>query len=206
MAQKHEASPVRRQQIINAARKLIITKGSEHVTIKGLANEVGISEAAIYRHFNEKRDVLLLLIGEIGEALLADIKTTRGKDISVTQKIERTLRKHISSVEQRRGVTFQVIAEIISLGDRSLNARVADIVDRYIARLKLLYEEGISNGEMRRDLNPEATAILTFGLTQGMVSLWALNNYEFDLKKRFDVVFTNFQQTIAADGAKELEN
>ena len=206
MAQKHEASPVRRQQIINAARKLIITKGSEHVTIKGLASEVGISEAAIYRHFNEKRDVLLLLIGEIGEALLADIKTTRGKDISVTQKIERTLRKHISSVEQRRGVTFQVIAEIISLGDRSLNARVADIVDRYIARLKLLYEEGISNGEMRRDLNPEATAILTFGLTQGMVSLWALNNYEFDLKKRFDVVFTNFQQTIAADGAKELEN
>ena len=87
-----------------------------------------------------------------------------------------------------------------------MNARVADIVDRYIARLKLLYEEGINNGEMRRDLNPEATAILTFGLTQGMVSLWALNNYEFDLKKRFDVVFTNFQQTIAADGAKELEN
>ena len=45
-------------------------QGSEHITMKGIASEVGISEAAIYRHFNEKRDILLLLVDDVGANLL----------------------------------------------------------------------------------------------------------------------------------------
>ena len=33
---------------------------------------------------------------------------------------------HISSIEQRKGITFQVIAEIISYGDKALNKEVYD--------------------------------------------------------------------------------
>ncbi|RJO62007.1 MAG: TetR/AcrR family transcriptional regulator [Dehalococcoidia bacterium] len=202
MSLKHETGPVRRQQIIDAARKLIILKGSEHVTIKGLAHEVGISEAAIYRHFNGKRDVMLLLVDDVGANLLNDIKDSgskKGRD--VIDRLNHILNRHISAIEQRRGVSFQVIAEIISLGDRGLNARVADIVDRYIARLKTLLEEGIGTGELRKDLNAEATAVLIFGLTQGVVNLWALNNYGFDLKKRYNTLWSTLRQTITGDGA-----
>lgn len=202
MSLKHEPGPVRRQQIIDAARKLIMMQGSEHVTIKGLAHEVGISEAAIYRHFNEKRDVMLLLVDDVGANLLSDIKDSgskKGQD--VINRLNHILNRHISAIEQRRGVSFLVIAEIISLGDRGLNARVADIVERYIARLKLLFEEGVANGELRQDLDCEAIATLVYGLTQGLVNLWALNNFGFDLKKRYNTLWSTLRQTIIGNGA-----
>ncbi|MBI2858460.1 MAG: helix-turn-helix transcriptional regulator, partial [Chloroflexi bacterium] len=48
--QRH-STLVRRTEIIEAAKKIIVKFGSEHVTIKRLASEVGISQGAIYRHF-----------------------------------------------------------------------------------------------------------------------------------------------------------
>ncbi len=197
MPVKYETHSVRQQQIINAARKIIVTSGSEHVTIKRLASEVGISEAAIYRHFNEKRDVLLVLADDIGETLLDDIRYTREKGSSVLDRLDKILNKHISAIEQRRGVSFQIIAEIISMGDKELNARVAAIVDRYIAQLTSIFEEAINNGELQSDLNANAVASMVFGLTQGLVDLWALNNYKFNLKKRYNAVWSSFRQLIA---------
>jgi len=52
--QKRKETAVRQKEIISAARKLIVKYGSEHVTVKRMANEIGVSEAAIYRHFKSK--------------------------------------------------------------------------------------------------------------------------------------------------------
>ena len=54
MAQKRKSTTIRKQQIIEAARKLIIKKGSEHLTVRSIAKEVNITEAAIYRHFRSR--------------------------------------------------------------------------------------------------------------------------------------------------------
>ena len=47
MVQKRRSTAIRKQQIIDAARKLIIRRGSEHLTVRALAKEVGLTEAAI---------------------------------------------------------------------------------------------------------------------------------------------------------------
>ncbi|MCJ7655507.1 MAG: TetR/AcrR family transcriptional regulator, partial [Dehalococcoidia bacterium] len=73
MVQRHLATAVRRRQIIAAARRLIIKHGAEHVTVRRMAEEVGISEAAIYRHFKSKKDILYLLADDIEQNLLGDI-------------------------------------------------------------------------------------------------------------------------------------
>jgi AcrR family transcriptional regulator len=198
MAQNRETSAIRRQQIIEAARRLIISKGSEHVTIKGIAREVGISEAAIYRHFNEKRDVLLLLVDHIGDGLMAEVKGT-GSRGGTPERLDRILRKHISAIEQRRGISFQVIAEIISLGDKGLNARVFEILQRYITKLKSLLDEGVQKNEFRPDLDTESAATLLFSMIQGIVNLWYLSNYGFNLKRRCDTLWWTFYRTILAD-------
>ena len=62
------------EEIVTAVRKLIIIYGSENVTIKKIAQEIGISEAAIYRHFNSKKDILSFLIDDLEATLIGDIK------------------------------------------------------------------------------------------------------------------------------------
>ncbi|EFH82414.1 TetR/AcrR family transcriptional regulator [Ktedonobacter racemifer] len=53
-----------REKILEAAEKLLLLKGSAHVTTKEIAREVGLSESALYRHFDHKEDIFFALMAE----------------------------------------------------------------------------------------------------------------------------------------------
>ncbi len=197
MVQKREKTVVRQRQIIDAARKLIIKRGSEHVTVRTLAEAVGISEGAIYRHFKSKRDILSFLIDHIEESLLKDITEARDQGTSPLQALDGLMASHLSAIEQRRGISFQVIAEIISLGDRNLNKRVSGAINKYIARLEDLLSEGVRSGEIREDVDLNAAATLFFGMVQGLVSVWALSNYGFNLLEKYKPLWQLFLRSVA---------
>ena len=135
MTQKRKSTTARKQQIIEAARKLIIKRGSEHLTVRSIAKEVNLTEAAIYRHFKSKREILSFLMSYISEAMLEEIdKRPLDGNVSL-EAIDYVLNKHLSEIEQRRGMSFQVIAEILSLGDKKLNKEVYERITQYLNRL-----------------------------------------------------------------------
>jgi AcrR family transcriptional regulator len=196
--QKRQNTLVRREQIIEASRRLIIKYGSEHVTVRRIAAEIGISEGALYRHFKSKKEVLLFLIRHIEENLIGDLRK-RSPTKNILGTLEDTLRNHLSSMEQRKGMSFLVIAEIISLGDKELNKRVLEVLTKYISNIKKLLLEGIKTGEIRKDIDPEMVATSFFGTMQGLTTVWALSNYHFVLEKRFNALWDIFQQAIRKD-------
>jgi len=193
---KHKNTEVRRRQIINAARKLIIRHGSEHVTVRGIAETVGISEGAIYRHFKSKRDILSLLADDIENNLLGDVTQASAHGGSSLEILNSVLRSHLSAIEKRRGVSFQVIAEIISLGDKTLNKKISEIINKYIGCLADLLSRGVKSGEVREDINLEAAATLLFGMIQGLVNLWALSNYRFRPKENYEPLWHIFREAV----------
>jgi AcrR family transcriptional regulator len=183
--QKRRTTEVRRRQIADAARELIIKYGSEHITGRRIAKEIGITEGAIYRHFKSKRDILSFLIEDIEANLVADIERGMTSGATPLQVIDNTMKSHISSIEQRRGVTFLVIAEIISLGDKKLNRQASEVLNRYTGRIRDIISEGAKSGELRDDVAPETAAILLSATIQGLVNLWALSNYSFSLEESY---------------------
>ena len=52
----------RQQEIIGNALDLINEKGIQGLTIKNLANRLGITEPAIYRHFENKIQILVAIL------------------------------------------------------------------------------------------------------------------------------------------------
>jgi AcrR family transcriptional regulator len=180
---------IRQKEIVLAARKLIVKYGSEHVTVRRMAKEIGVSEAAIYKHFKSKKDVLSFLIDDIDLVLTEDIEKNYPGSLTSINILEKIMLDHVSAVAQRRGVAFQVIAEIISLGDKSLNKKVFSVIDDYIARIKGILTEGVNAGVIRPDIDVEASARLFFGMIQGLVTLWALNQYKSDLESEFKPIW-----------------
>ena len=51
-----------RQKILDAAEKLILLKGLARVTTKEIAREIGLSEGALYRHFDHKEEIFFALM------------------------------------------------------------------------------------------------------------------------------------------------
>jgi AcrR family transcriptional regulator len=196
MTQKHRSTEVRQKQIVDAARKVIIKYGSEHVTVRRIAKEVGFSEGAIYRHFKSKRDILSLLADHIEDSLLGDITGEGSAGHTPLETLDLTLRSHLSTIAQRHGVSFQVIAEIISLGDKKLNKKISNTISQYIDRLKQLISEAVKAGELRDDVDLEGAAMLLFGTIQGLVNVWALSGYSFNLEQRYSVVWGVFREAL----------
>ena len=199
MTQARKSTEIRKKEIIEAARKLIYKKGSEHVTVNNIAKEVKISEAAIYRHFRNKKEILSFLASHITESLMQDIDLAGQSDLSSPNNICGILRSHLSKIEQKRGVSFQVIAEIISFGDKKLNKQVYDDIQKYLQRFRELLDNGIKSGSIREDIDSEATALLLFVMIQGLVNTWALSNYSFDLTERYDELWNVFHRMLTSN-------
>jgi len=189
---------VRRRQIASAARKLIVKYGSEHVTVRRIAKEIGVSEAAIYRHFKSKSEILSFLVDEIEDVLIGDIEEhyQEASDLNALEILEHIVESHVSSVQQRSGISFQVIAEIISFGDKKLNRKVADVIDEYVRHIRDILSYGIRSGVIREDIDLDTVALSFFGTLQGLVNIWALNNYNFDIIERYKSIFNLLKQVI----------
>ncbi|MDP3039680.1 MAG: TetR/AcrR family transcriptional regulator, partial [Deltaproteobacteria bacterium] len=161
---------LRRKQIINSLRKLIIKYGSENVTVRRIAKEIGVSEAAIYKHFKSKKEILGFLVDYIEENLIGDIEKSDHHN-NILELLENIMRNHLSSMEQRKGVSFLVIAEIISLGDKKLNKKIFDVLNKYIGYIKDILLKGVKAGEIKQDINLDTAAIAFFSMIQGLVSI-----------------------------------
>jgi AcrR family transcriptional regulator len=186
--QRRQSTEVRRTQIADAARAVAVRYGSEHVTVRRIAKEIGVSEGALYRHFKSKHDILSLMVERIQGELVADIKGGAAGQTPLGM-LDSALRNHMSSIEQRKGVSFQVIAEIISLGDKRLNRQASEALDRYVGHIRDLLSVGIEAGEIRKDVDPEKAATLITAAIQGLVSRWALSNYSFNLEQEYESVW-----------------
>lgn len=191
MALKSKSKLPRRKQIVEAARKLVIKCGSENVTVRRIADEVGFSEAAIYRHFKSKKDILYLLVESIEASLLEDLDTVAYPQYG---KFENVILNHLSAVEKRKGVSFQVIAEIISLGDKKLNHRIYQTIEKYISRLKEILREEVDKGKLRSDLDVEAAALTLFSVVQGLSNIWTLSNYSFPPQEKLQPIMDLLRQ------------
>ena len=198
MVTKRKNTEFRQQQIIEAAAKLIFKYGSEHLTVKRIAAEVGISEAAIYRHFKSKKSILSFLLTHIEESLLGDISPeTTGTEPLTLNTIENIIRNHFSAIGMRKGISFQVVAEVISLGDRKLNKQASQTIDKYISRLKELLTDGVRDGAVRQDIDLEASATLLFALIQGLVNIWALSDGNFNLIEKYTSLWKIYHEAVA---------
>ena len=198
MVIKRERTDIRQRQIIDAAGNLICKYGSEHLTVKKIAAEVGISEAAIYCHFKSKKEILSFMLSHTEAVLLHDISRDRFGAKTVTlESIDKVFRKHFSAIGKRKGISFQVIAEIISLGDWNLNRQAFQMIERYISRLKELLSEGIRNGAICKDIDLDASATLLFTFIQGLLNIWALSEGSFNVVKKYEAIWKIYRKTIA---------
>jgi AcrR family transcriptional regulator len=196
--QKRKDTLIRQKEIASAARKLIVKYGSENVTVKRMAKEIGVSEGAIYRHFKSKRDIISLLIDDIEKTLVTDIGHNHSKELDSLEVLGKIIAHHISDIEQKKGVSFQVIAEIISLGDKKLNQKIYNVINKYIERVRDILMDGIKAGIIRQDIDTLATARLFYGMTEGIVNIWALSRYSFNLEEEYKSLWNVFLKAISS--------
>ena len=195
LRQRHD---VRQSQILQAVGKLITTKGMDSVTMHDIAAEVGVTEAAIYRHFTSKRAILLLLLDRWEETLLSTVRGEQFSSIPVLENLERAFWAQLGDVEDHQALSFIIMIEAIALeGTYGLGARVAAIITSYLGAIQDILRRGVHEGVIRADINMEAAATTYFGMIQSTATLWALNDYNSPLAEQGIKMWEIFKRGIS---------
>ena len=186
----------RQSQIIEAARKIITTKGIQKLTVGNIAKEIGLSGPALYRHVRNKQEVLRLVLDDIGNGLAMIGSKSLRKSNSPLNNLREIFKLHLSYSEQRKGISFLVIDEVLRIEDRMLRNLTNSIVKNYLVMIEKILKSAIESKQISSELDTWTASKLFFGMIQGSVTLWALHHSRFPLSERFEKMWNLYKKAI----------
>jgi AcrR family transcriptional regulator len=88
MAAERLDTETRQEQIKKAVLEIISTEGIGKLSTRNLASKIGVTEGALFRHFSSKKEIMLSILDDVKNELLADQeKITFSSDLSAEEKL-----------------------------------------------------------------------------------------------------------------------
>jgi AcrR family transcriptional regulator len=174
----------RQVEIIEAATKLIGEKGIQNVTTKHLAEEIGFSEPALYRHFNGKTDILVSVLEYFRVKMRSGLDPLLAKETSGLEKIHRLIKYQFNLFTHNPAIIMVIFAETSFQYDKKLSATVSKLLTQKRQLVLNLLKEGINDCSIRNDTNVEQLTSIILGSMRFNVLQWRLSDFKFDLNKK----------------------
>ena len=171
----------RQVEIIEAATKLIGEKGIQNVTTKHLAEEIGFSEPALYRHFSGKTDILVSVLEYFREKMRGGLDPILAKQESGLEKVHQLIKYQFNIFTNNPAVIMVIFAETSFQYDKKLSKTVSKLLQQKKQLVINILNEGVSDGSVRNDTDVEQLTSIILGSMRFNVLQWRLSNFDFDM-------------------------
>lgn len=150
----------------------------DKITTARLAKQVGVSEAALYRHFPSKSKMFEGLIEFIEETLFSRINIILAEEGGAASRCEKMLSLLLTFTDRNPGITRILTGDALAGENERLHARVAQLYDRFETQLKQVLREA----EMREGIRPvlvvNSAATLLLALAEGRIAQYVRSNFQ----------------------------
>lgn len=128
----------RQEELIEHALSVVREVGLAGLTVRRLAERVGFSEAALYRHFPSKEALLLTMARRLSEGrLLAPIRALAAdRTRPAAERLEAIVAHHVRTVLELDGLPILLLAEAAAAGDEELLAVFRGVLDELFALMR----------------------------------------------------------------------
>lgn len=189
---------IRREQIVEAALRIIASGGVKSLTTAAIAEEVGISEANLYRHFNSKDEILQGTVEKIGEGLLRNLDIiSEMSEANPLVRLKRLFMLHLEYIEKNEGIPRLIFSEEMHVGNKKLKERLLKTIQSYSARLESLIKEGQEAKLIRKEIGGPSAAMLFIGMIQILTMRWSLSGFSFSLVNEGMKLWRDFEKCLA---------
>jgi len=179
---------MRRQQILDAAKKVFSAKGFSGATIESIAEEAELSPATLYLYFKNKDELYASLNMKMLEVLKQKIEGVyQKKELSPEQKITALAEALYQVYEFDPLILINVLQFQSSEALRNLSPQLLEEIKTDSARalrtIAKIFEDGMRDEQFVQE-NPIALADIAWSLFGGLV-LWEEGKRGFDPKKNY---------------------
>ncbi|SFM58950.1 TetR/AcrR family transcriptional regulator [Thermodesulforhabdus norvegica] len=186
----------RRREFIEAALRIVQSEGLSSLSISRLASEVGVVPSALYRHFRSKEELLDAILGFVRENLREHFEDAVGHHFSALSALDELLNRHVNMIKAHGAIPRVLFSEEIVGDSRARRKVLGEIIREHVGRIAGLVKRGQDEGEIRKDLDPEAVALMFLGIVQPAAILWHTSEGEFDFTEYAKQAWRVFRESV----------
>ncbi len=187
----------RQHEILEAAITLIAQGGIQKLTMSNIAKHIGISEPAIYRHFQNKMAILLTMLGQFKQRSEFQLKRAQFFDSSGLTLLETIFLEHTRQLAAHPHMAAVLFSEEMFQNDTQLAEEIFSIMTLTHNTIAEVIERAQARKELRADLPKEHLALMFLGTLRILVKRWYLSHYAFDLQQESVRVWNSWKTLLA---------
>ena len=177
----------RRQEILRELAAMLQANPGGRITTAALAQQVGVSEAALYRHFPSKAKMFEALIEFIEETLFSRISKIMNEEQTADNRCEKLLRLILTFCELNPGITRILTGDPLAGETERLRERVDRLFDRIETQLRQILREMAIREERETSIDPTAGANLLLSLAEGRIGQYVRSDFSRKPTEHWDV-------------------
>lgn len=157
----------RRQQILEALASELETSPGSRITTARLAGAVGVSEAALYRHFPSKAKMFEGLIAFAEDSVFGLVKRILAQEPDTRRRCEKVMVLLLGFSERNPGITRVLLGDVLAGENERLQERVAQFFNRIETQLRQILREGEATSRARPIAAVPVAASLLVAVVEG---------------------------------------
>ena len=160
-------SAPRRQQILEALARELETSPGSRITTARLADAVGVSEAALNRHFPSKAKMFEALITFAEDSVFGLVKRILTQEADALRRCEKVMVLLLGFSERNPGITRVLLGDALVGENERLQERVAQFFNRVETQLKQVLREGEASDHVAPAATVPVIASLLVAIIEG---------------------------------------
>lgn len=173
----------RQKEIIEATGMILTEQGVSGLTTKNLAARMNFSESALYRHFRNKTDILVVHIRYLFNNVRERLEGIPVAENTVQRSLEMFMESQFRFLSQNRHFVVAMLSETL-LDEGSPVREVCLEMFAYVQQFfSNLMRKGIATGEIGLRFSPEAVFHCVMGAFRAVMLRWKLSDFGFDLEE-----------------------
>ncbi len=186
----------RRIKILQSLAEILEQSPGARITTARIAQQVGVSEAALYRHFPSKAKMFEGLIEFIETTIFSRITIILKEEKSAASRCQKIIYLLITFAELNPGITRILTGDPLTGESERLRGRVVQFFDRFETQLKQVLRESALSEDDQPRLDVQTTANLMLSVAEGRISQYVRSDFTRLPTTQWNEQWNILQQTL----------
>ena len=207
-----QATEFRQAALIEAVLKLAARRNPSGITTGDLAQAVGITQGAVFRHFDSKEAIWLATMAWVNRTLMNQLHTAAGLDANelaapadAIAALRAVFMAHVDFVTQHPGVPRIIFQELQQPQDTAIKASVRQLMQQYRMLVMHLLTLAKENNLIAASADLPSASVLFLGSIQGLVMQSLTSGDVASMRLQAPGVFALFQRGLRADSQVDFQ-
>ncbi len=189
----------RQLDIMQNLAAMLGQKGPVKITTALLANQCGITEAAIYRHFPSKRKIYSGLVDFCEQNIFDLIATINSSDSDYLEKTKKILNLLVNFSEKNPGLARLLTREAFSIDETTLDERIGQMMSKIELIIKQNLQKYEQTTKAKLALPTASSANLLLASAEGFIQQFVRSGFQDAPSKRVEDQFEFLVNALVAN-------